>query len=562
MQHPDEGTIHAWLDEQLPRDEAAAIEAHVADCRPCADVVAEARGLIAASSRILMALDAVPRGVAPKQPDDAPNAVPHEPTPNAVVDLRARAAAVAAAKPGLRRWLRGPSLAAAAAVIVAVGSFAVLRNRTDTISVASEVAPSAASGPSVTAAPPMPAAGAANEARVAASESKSVAADRAERDQAQPPVAPPTPTRRLSAKQEGAVTGAKVGMRDEARQTESSRTADGARLAKERQGVAVDSVAVRKQLVASPTVAEPGQVKKPDTATITVLRGRNSIATSAAPPPAAVPAPQVQQPRQAPTEARDSRSDVAGFSRSGASTGFIRGRVTDGNGTGIAGAMVLISGSSTGVPTNDQGEFSLGGVAPGRVQLVVRRVGYEPEQRAVSAVAGQTVATDVILRPVVTSLSSVVVTGAPATVQRKALGASVAGRPLSDSAPGAAVSANDSNAIGCYELGVTPSSTQARTSLRQVPHRIALDGQIVPANADGIWYRARDLARTGAVTDGLWRPVGTDGVEIEWTYGSKIARIRLAGSPRGMMRGAVDEIDRSGGSNRSGDVVSNRRPCQ
>ena len=303
-------------------------------------------------------------------------------------------------------------------------------------------------------------------------------------------------------------------------------------------------------------------MKKPDTATVAIIRGRSSIATSAPPPPAAAPAPQVQQPRQAPAEARDSRSDVAGFSRSGASTGFIRGRVTDGNGTGIAGAMVLISGSSTGVATNDQGEFSLGGVAPGQVQLVVRRVGYEAEQRTVSAVPGQTVATDVILRPVVTSLSRVVVTGTPATVERKALGASVAGRPLSDSAPGAAVSANDSNAIGCYELGVTPSSTQARTSLRQVPHRIALDGQIVPANADGIWYRARDLARTGAVTDGLWRPVGTDGVEIEWMYGSKIARIRLAGSARGMMRGTVDEIDRSGGSNQSGDVVSNRRPCQ
>ena len=561
MQHPDEGTIHAWLDGQLPRDEAAAIEAHVADCRPCADVVAEARGLIAASSRILMALDAVPRGVAPKQPDVAPIAVPHEPTPNAVVDLRARAAAVAAAKPAPRRWLRGPSLAAAAAVIVAVGSFAVLRNRTDTLSVASEVATSAASGPSVTAAPPMPAADAANEARVAASESKSVAEDRAERDQAQPPVAPPTPTRRLSANQEGAVAGAKVGMRDEAKQTESSRTADGVRLAKERQAAAVDSLAVRQQLASSPAVAEPGQVKKPDSATVTIIRGRSSIATSAAPPPAAAPAPQVQQPRQ-PSAARDSRSDVAGFSRSGVSTGFIRGRVTDGNGTGIAGAMVLISGSSTGVATNDQGEFSLGGVAPGQVQLVVRRVGYEAEQRTVSAVASQTVATDVILRPVVTSLSRIVVTGAPATAERKALGASVAVRPLADSAPGAAVGANDSNAIGCYELGVTPSSTQARTSLRQVPHRIALDGQIVPANADGIWYRARDLARTGAVTDGLWRPVGTDGVEIEWTYGSKIARIRLAGSARGMMRGTVDEIDRSGGSNQSGDVVSNRRPCQ
>ena len=111
------------------------------------------------------------------------------------------------------------------------------------------------------------------------------------------------------------MAGAKVGVRDEARQTESSRTADGVRLAKERQAVAVDSLAARQQLVSAPAVAEP--LKKEDTSTVTIIRGRNSITTSAAPPPAAAPAPQVQQPRQAPAEARESRSDVAGFSRSG-----------------------------------------------------------------------------------------------------------------------------------------------------------------------------------------------------------------------------------------------------
>jgi len=67
MQHLDEGTIHAWLDGQLPRDEAHQVEAHVAECRECADAVAEARGLIAASSRILTALDGVPGEVVPKQ---------------------------------------------------------------------------------------------------------------------------------------------------------------------------------------------------------------------------------------------------------------------------------------------------------------------------------------------------------------------------------------------------------------------------------------------------------------------------------------------------------------
>ena len=65
MQHLDEGTIHSWLDGALSADEAARVEAHVKDCAQCQAAVAEARGFIAASSRILTALDNAPRGVIP-----------------------------------------------------------------------------------------------------------------------------------------------------------------------------------------------------------------------------------------------------------------------------------------------------------------------------------------------------------------------------------------------------------------------------------------------------------------------------------------------------------------
>ena len=65
MQHLDEGTIHAWLDGALDPEEATRAEAHVKDCPQCQAAVAEARGFIAASSRILTALDNVPRGVIP-----------------------------------------------------------------------------------------------------------------------------------------------------------------------------------------------------------------------------------------------------------------------------------------------------------------------------------------------------------------------------------------------------------------------------------------------------------------------------------------------------------------
>ena len=65
MQHLDEGTIHSWLDGALSADESARVEAHVKECGQCAAAVAEARGFIAASSRILTALDNAPRGVIP-----------------------------------------------------------------------------------------------------------------------------------------------------------------------------------------------------------------------------------------------------------------------------------------------------------------------------------------------------------------------------------------------------------------------------------------------------------------------------------------------------------------
>ena len=120
MQHLDEGTIHAWLDGALSLDEAAVVEAHVAECPQCAAAVAEARGFIAASSRILTALDHVPRGVVP------------------------------VARPA--RW-GNPAMwrAAAAVLVVAAGSLVVVRNTGNKS--APEFSPTAAKADAVTALP-------------------------------------------------------------------------------------------------------------------------------------------------------------------------------------------------------------------------------------------------------------------------------------------------------------------------------------------------------------------------------------------------------------------------
>ena len=67
MNHLNEGEIHAWLDGAVDATQAREIETHVAECPTCAAAVADARGYVAASSRILNALDDVPAGVTPKR---------------------------------------------------------------------------------------------------------------------------------------------------------------------------------------------------------------------------------------------------------------------------------------------------------------------------------------------------------------------------------------------------------------------------------------------------------------------------------------------------------------
>jgi hypothetical protein len=100
MQHPDEGMIHTWLDGELPVEEAAALEKHISECPECSAKVAEARGLVAASSRIVSSLDIIPGGVIP------------------------------AAQPKRRAWYASTQLRAAAAVIIVAGaSLVVMRGR-------------------------------------------------------------------------------------------------------------------------------------------------------------------------------------------------------------------------------------------------------------------------------------------------------------------------------------------------------------------------------------------------------------------------------------------------
>jgi hypothetical protein len=117
-EHPEEGLIHAWLDDALGAAEAERIEAHVRDCAECRTRVAEARGLIAGASRIVAALDDAPAATRPGWATSAATAA------SAASDVTPITRAGDPLPGGsLWRWLRvTPGRAAlAATILVAVG---------------------------------------------------------------------------------------------------------------------------------------------------------------------------------------------------------------------------------------------------------------------------------------------------------------------------------------------------------------------------------------------------------------------------------------------------------
>lgn len=109
-QHPDEGTLHAYIDGELPRAEAEALEAHIAGCASCSAALAEARGLVAATSKVITALDAAPA------------------TARTTVPVVGRPSAVSATRASRPLIFRVP-YARAAALLLLVGGSAFVADR-------------------------------------------------------------------------------------------------------------------------------------------------------------------------------------------------------------------------------------------------------------------------------------------------------------------------------------------------------------------------------------------------------------------------------------------------
>jgi len=103
MRHPDEGTLNALLDAEIPSDELAPITAHLAECAECRARLEEARALMGETDTLILSLgDGAPAGGV-----EMPGATePHAARTSRFRQLAWAASIMMAA--GLGYWVRTP----------------------------------------------------------------------------------------------------------------------------------------------------------------------------------------------------------------------------------------------------------------------------------------------------------------------------------------------------------------------------------------------------------------------------------------------------------------------
>lgn len=93
-----------------------------------------------------------------------------------------------------------------------------------------------------------------------------------------------------------------------------------------------------------------------------------------------------------------------------AASTIVFGTVRNVSGVVIAGADVWIEGTDRRVVSNDSGEFHLDRVPSGRVKVMVRRLGFQPDSKKLSLQTGDTRQVKFVLEGLVEELEAVIVT--------------------------------------------------------------------------------------------------------------------------------------------------------
>lgn len=108
-------------------------------------------------------------------------------------------------------------------------------------------------------------------------------------------------------------------------------------------------------------------------------------------------------------------------------TGTVTGRVVDmQTQRPVASAQVRVIGTQRGAQTDEQGQYRIGGVPTGTVQLIAQRIGYGPSPRTVTVEANGITTADFALVVSATQLDQVLVTATGQTERKRENGNAVA----------------------------------------------------------------------------------------------------------------------------------------
>lgn len=505
--HLDEGTIHAWLDDALSPAEVERLLSHLEGCAECRAAVAEARGLVAASRRILQALDDGPGGVhaAPVEWPRQGGGDPGDPASDGSAQRAGGTGLAASAGPEQVRWGRTPAPARRRWRVPAVAAVAVLAVGTAVV-VQRSGAPAPLTGerPAIVESPrPAP----------------PVAADELREPAPTIAAAPAAPQATIGAEATTAAGRAMV-----ARGT--GEVAPLADAEGERGGAAVPEAELRK---APPIVRPPAEVAGA-VASATEVAPTQPLEPAAAPAPApaaAAPTSALVAPQgggapgvvPAPQPQLALRGAAAAPVRSVGPV--VAGRVSGNDGEPVAEAQVTIPDAGRGATTDVTGRFRLAGLPAGEHGVLVRKIGFQPVR--------------LTLRVSVTGDSVVAVTLVPIPAGGDgAVGAELR-RDLPTPVPVAvppvlpgSLSVVMRRLAGCYRLELGGAASEGRDLAEgALPGWVHL--RATPSDRVG-WLAADPLLSSPSQQPGghaRWRTGGGGDVEIVWPMGDAATEVVL-----------------------------------
>jgi len=430
-EHLDEGTIHGWLDGQLPPDEAAAVESHLAACAACAALVAEARGYVAGASRILGALDGAGSG---RREAGGGGAAP-------VASAPAPQVAPIASRRRARRWMI-PS-AAAATLVVAIGTTLTMRGVDERVAVESAAVPE----------------------RAVTGSAEAPATPDAEASRFTMPT--PSPSARPAVAPAPSASGSSMG---------------GGAAARARVAAADAMVAPSVPPPAAPAPAQPFAERGRASA-----KAATTGQTADAVPTPSPAAPGIQLRRQAGAETPIAHADAS--QRDVRATAVaVTGRVTDPGRAPLPEATISIVELGIGAVSGADGRFAFeipaGRVSAGdTVRVRARRIGFSADTRVVTIPARDDLTIDLALSPTTMTLDAVAVTGVDATASARSDDAAADWR-------------------GCYLLERAVPGLPQRFQLDGAPVPAGSARRVVRAGADVVasWEAVgRDTARLTSI---------------------------------------------------------------